>query len=103
MDNLVGEIEWFANGKTIEHITKRHVWMILMTGETNDIFAKNEIPFVESIFEFGVEHLEGFKSFIAAFELSTDWFGSFFEQRISNHGWFLDGMRVKVGMWIKAS
>ncbi|GJX02180.1 hypothetical protein Tco_0186093 [Tanacetum coccineum] len=42
MDDVVGEVEGFADGETINHVAKRHVWMIFVTGETNDIFIKNE-------------------------------------------------------------
>ncbi|GKC81049.1 hypothetical protein Tco_1136766 [Tanacetum coccineum] len=58
VDDVVGEVEGFSDGETIKHVAKRHVWMTFITGETNDIFIKNEVPFVESILEFSVNHLE---------------------------------------------
>ncbi|GJW29549.1 hypothetical protein Tco_0046424 [Tanacetum coccineum] len=79
VDDVVGEVEAFADGETIKHVAKRHVWMIFVTGETNDIFIENEVPFVEGILELGVKHLKWFESFIVTFDISKNWFGSLFE------------------------
>ena len=38
MNDVVGEVECFADGEIIERVTKGHDWMILVTGEINDIF-----------------------------------------------------------------
>ncbi|GJT65090.1 hypothetical protein Tco_1016570 [Tanacetum coccineum] len=58
LDDVVGEVKGFADGETIKHVAKRHVWMIFMTDERNDIFIENEVPFVEGILELGVKHLK---------------------------------------------
>ncbi|GJZ30599.1 retrovirus-related pol polyprotein from transposon TNT 1-94 [Tanacetum coccineum] len=72
VDNVVCEVEMFADGETIKHVAKRHIWMIFVTGETNDIFIENEVPFVEGILELGVEHLKWFKGFIVTFDFSEN-------------------------------
>ncbi|GJT26113.1 hypothetical protein Tco_0906388 [Tanacetum coccineum] len=52
--DVIGKIEGFANGETIEHIAQACVWMIFVSGEAYDIFTKNEFPFFEHFFQFGV-------------------------------------------------
>ncbi|GKB98354.1 hypothetical protein Tco_0984491 [Tanacetum coccineum] len=42
VDDVVCEVETFADGETIKHVAKRHVWMIFVTSETNGIFIENE-------------------------------------------------------------
>ena len=79
VSDVVGEVEGFADGETIKHVAKRHVWMVFVTGETNDILVENEVPFVEGILELGVKHLKWFKGFIVTFDFSKNWFGSLFE------------------------
>ncbi|GJR87428.1 hypothetical protein Tco_0211439 [Tanacetum coccineum] len=70
VDDVVSKVEAFTDGEEIKHVAKRYVWMIFMIGETNDIFIENEIPFVEGIFELGVEHLEWM---VLRYDEDKDW------------------------------
>ncbi|GJT98578.1 hypothetical protein Tco_1094096 [Tanacetum coccineum] len=45
--NVVGKIERFFNGETIEHVGETSIRVILVSRETYDILTKDDFPFLE--------------------------------------------------------
>ncbi|GJU82734.1 hypothetical protein Tco_1285099 [Tanacetum coccineum] len=56
LGHVVGEVETFLVGKTIKHVNKASIWMILIPREANGIFTKNGFPFSEIRLHFGEHH-----------------------------------------------
>ncbi|GJV52303.1 hypothetical protein Tco_1448044 [Tanacetum coccineum] len=72
MSDVIGKIEGFLNGETIEHVTQSCVWMIFVPGETYGIFTKNDVLFLEHFFQLGVNHLEWIEDGFVTFHCTSE-------------------------------
>ncbi|GJU71121.1 ribonuclease H-like domain-containing protein [Tanacetum coccineum] len=89
--NVVSKIEWFLDGKAIEHVHETSVCYILVSGEAYGIFAKNGFPVFEVEFHFEVYHLIGIENNSDAFN-DPNWKNSMtneYNALIKNNTWTL--------------
>ncbi|GKB24581.1 hypothetical protein Tco_0863982 [Tanacetum coccineum] len=86
VSDVIGKIEGFPNGETIEHLAQACIWMIFVSGEAYGIFTKNDVPFLEYFFQFDVNHLEWIEDGFITFHCTIYGFGSCMKQGITNQG-----------------
>ncbi|GKC84729.1 hypothetical protein Tco_1140446, partial [Tanacetum coccineum] len=101
VSDVIGKIEGFPNGETIEHISQACIWMIFVSSEAYGIFTKNDVPFLEYFFQFGVNHLEWIEDGFITFHCTIFGFGSCMKQGITNQGWFF--VRRRVNVWMRVT
>ncbi|GJY76071.1 hypothetical protein Tco_0481187 [Tanacetum coccineum] len=71
MSDIVSKIEMFVSGETIEHVTQGCIGVIFVTGEAYGIFTNDDVPLLEFISLFDVDHLKGVEDNVFSFDFSA--------------------------------